>query len=145
MTSTPQPEPAASAPAAGGPQIVVGAAIVHAGRVLAAQRARPPEAAGRWEFPGGKVDPGETEPAALVRECIEELGVRIRVGARLGADVAMANGAVLRLDLADLLAGEPRALEHLAVRWLGADELDSVPWLPADAPLAAALPPHLVR
>jgi 8-oxo-dGTP diphosphatase len=55
----------------------------------------------------------------------------------------MVNGAVLRLYLAELLAGEPRALEHLEIRWLAADELDSVPWLPADAPLAAALAPHL--
>ncbi|BCJ25980.1 hypothetical protein Asera_00880 [Actinocatenispora sera] len=143
MTSTPRPDPAVPLPAVDGPQIVVGAAIIRHGRVLAAQRATPPAAAGRWEFPGGKVDPGETEPDALVRECVEELGVRIVVGDRLGADVTMVNGAVLRLYLAELLAGEPRALEHLEVRWLAADELDSVPWLPADAPLAAALAPHL--
>jgi 8-oxo-dGTP diphosphatase len=143
VTSTPRPEPAVPLSAVDGPQIVVGAAIIRHGRVLAAQRATPPAAAGRREFPGGKVDPGETEPDALVRECVEELGVRIGVGDRLGADVPMVNGAVLRLYLAELLAGEPRALEHLEIRWLAADELDSVPWLPADAPLAAALAPHL--
>jgi len=138
VTSTPHPEPAVD-----GTQVVVGAAIIHRGRVLAAQRATPPAAAGRWEFPGGKVDPGESETAALARECAEELDVRVRVGDRIGADVPMATGAVLRLYAAELVDGHPRAVEHLRLRWLAADELDSVPWLPADAPLAAALVPLL--
>ena len=58
---------------------VVGAAILAGGRVLAARRTSPPEAAGRWEFPGGKVEPGETAEAALCREVAEELGCRIAV------------------------------------------------------------------
>lgn len=138
MTIDPVPRPV------DGAALVVGAAIVRDGRVLAAQRTAPPAAAGRWEFPGGKVDPGESERAALVRECDEELGVRVEVGARVGADVPMANGLVLRLYLARLADDrEPRALEHSELRWLAADELDSVEWLPADAPLAAALAPYL--
>ena len=55
--------------------LVVGAAVVRDGRVLACRRTTPPEAAGRWEFPGGKVEPGESPDAALVRELHEELGV----------------------------------------------------------------------
>jgi len=127
------------------PRTIVGAAIILAGRVLACARANPPEVAGRWEFPGGKVEPGETEVAALVRECAEELGIRVEVGERVGGDVRMAHGrAVLKVYTARLLTDdEPVALEHAELRWLAADELDSVPWLPADAPIVAALRPLL--
>lgn len=123
-------------------RIIVGAAIIRDGRVLACERSDPPETAGRWEFPGGKVEPGETEAEALARECVEELGVRVRVGDRVGADVPMAEGRfVLRVYAATLLdGGEPQVLEHSAVRWLGPDELRDVPWLPADAPIVAVLP-----
>ena len=124
------------------PRVIVAAAIVTNGRVLACERSAPPEVAGRWEFPGGKVEPGETDAQALVRECAEELGVRVEVGARVGPDVPLAHGrAVLRVFAVTLLDGDvPRALEHAAMRWLAADELDSVPWLPADKPIVAELP-----
>ncbi|UWZ40209.1 (deoxy)nucleoside triphosphate pyrophosphohydrolase [Dactylosporangium roseum] len=127
------------------PRIIVGAAIVSDGRVLACERAQPPEMAGKWEFPGGKVDPGETEEQALVRECQEELGVEVKVGRRVGADISMLNGgAILRVYLATLVNGaQPVPLEHSDLRWLSHDELDSVPWLPADAPIVAALGPLL--
>lgn len=126
-------------------RIIVGAAIIRDGRVLACERADPPEAAGRWEFPGGKVEPGETEIDALIRECAEELAVRVRIGDRVGADVSMADGRfVLRVYAASLVGGdEPQVLEHSAMRWLSADELGSVPWLPADAPIVAVLPAFL--
>jgi 8-oxo-dGTP diphosphatase len=124
------------------PRVIVAAVIVQDGRVLACERSAPPEVAGRWEFPGGKVEPGETDAQALARECAEELGVRVAVGARVGPDVSLAHGrAVLRVFTVTLLDGdEPRALEHTAMRWLAADELDSVPWLPADRPIVAELP-----
>ncbi|MDI1459886.1 (deoxy)nucleoside triphosphate pyrophosphohydrolase [Catellatospora sp. KI3] len=122
-------------------RIIVGAAIIADGRVLACERSEPPEVAGRWEFPGGKVEPGETEPEALVRECEEELGVLVEVGERVGADVLLGHGrAVLRVYAARLLKGVPQLIEHAELRWLAADELDSVQWLPADAPIVAALP-----
>ena len=128
-------------------RVIVAAVIVMAGRVLACERSAPPEVAGRWEFPGGKVEPGETEEQALARECAEELGVRVEVGGRVGRDVSLAGGrAVLRVFAVTLRDGEvPRALEHSAMRWLGADELDSVPWLPADEPIVAELPGLLSR
>ncbi len=112
------------------------------GRVLACERSAPPEVAGRWEFPGGKVEPGETDAEALARECVEELGVRVAVGDRVGPDVSLAHGrSVLRVFAVTLLDGDiPQALEHTAMRWLGPDELDSVPWLPADKPIVAELP-----
>jgi 8-oxo-dGTP diphosphatase len=87
-----------------GPLVVVGAAIVVDGRVLACERDSPPETAGRWEFPGGKVEPGEDEIEALVRECEEELGVIIKIGDRVGGDVPLAHGrAVLRVWRAEAL------------------------------------------
>src|SRR4051812_23732275 len=123
-------------------RVIVAAVIITAGRVLACERSAPPEVAGRWEFPGGKVEPGETDQQALARECAEELGVRVEVGDRVGPDVPLAHGrAVLRVYSVRLLEGDrPQALEHAAMRWLSADELDSVHWLPADKPIVAELP-----
>jgi 8-oxo-dGTP diphosphatase len=122
------------------PLVIVGAAIVVDGRVLGCERAEPPEAAGKWEFPGGKVEPGESDVAALVRECAEELGVQVAIGDRIGEDIPLAHGrAVLRVWLARLLSGTPEPLEHASLRWFGPDDLDSVPWLPADAPIVAEL------
>ncbi|MFV2024265.1 (deoxy)nucleoside triphosphate pyrophosphohydrolase [Solwaraspora sp. WMMD937] len=126
-------------------QVVVGAAIVLDGRVLACARTHPPGAAGKWEFPGGKVESGETETDALIRECREELGVAITVGDRIGPDRPLGHGrSVLRVYLAGLLGpAQPTALEHSALRWLAADELDQVTWLPADRPIVAELRPLL--
>ena len=131
------PQTAGPAP---GHVVVVGAAIVCDARVLAAQRAEPPRLAGYWEFPGGKVEPGEGEVAALVRECREELGVEVAVGPRLGGDVPLPGGtATLRVFTAQVVAGTPTALEHRALRWLAAGEVDAVDWLPTNAPLLPAL------
>lgn len=128
-------------------RVVVGAAIIAGGRVLACARASPPEAAGKWEFPGGKVEAGESEADALIRECAEELAVRIEVGDRVGRNVRMSHGrAVLKVYAARLVGdAAPQPLEHAELRWLGADELDTVSWLPADVPIVAALRPLLLR
>jgi 8-oxo-dGTP diphosphatase len=114
------------------PVVIVGAAIVRGGTLLAQQRAWPVDAAGKWELPGGRVEPGESEVDALRRECVEELDVEISVGERIGPDVDLPGGKVLRIFAAGLADGEPRAVEHLELRWLTADQLVSVPWLPAD-------------
>jgi 8-oxo-dGTP diphosphatase len=126
-------------------RIIVGAAIIAKGRVLACERSDPPEVAGKWEFPGGKVEHGESEVDALIRECDEELGIRVEVGERVGRDVRLAHGRALLKVYAARLVGpaEPQALEHGELRWLGPDELNSVEWLPADAPIVAALRPIL--
>jgi 8-oxo-dGTP diphosphatase len=121
------------------PQIVVGAAIIDGGRVLAAQRSEPPTLAGLWEFPGGKVDPGETDEAALVRECREELGVDVMLGVRIGRDWPIGEYGVLRVWLAGIAAGEVTAREHSALRWLTVDELDDVEWIPADRAVVTRL------
>ncbi|WP_182907777.1 (deoxy)nucleoside triphosphate pyrophosphohydrolase [Microbispora sp. H13382] len=120
-------------------RLVVGAAIVRDGRLLAAQRAAPPELRGGWEFPGGKVDPGEDEHAALVRECAEELGVQVVLGRRVGGDWPLPGGHLMHVWLATVVTGVPRPLEHLELRWLEPHELYDVAWLPADLPVVAAI------
>ncbi|WP_273543994.1 (deoxy)nucleoside triphosphate pyrophosphohydrolase [Nocardioides panacisoli] len=115
---------------------VVGAAIVRGGRVLAARRTTPPEAAGRWELPGGKVEPGETPEAALCRELDEELGVAARVERWLDGDVVINEKYRLAIALVRI-EGDPAPVEHDAVRWLAADELDEVPWLASEVPFLA--------
>ncbi|HEY0494431.1 MAG TPA: NUDIX domain-containing protein [Kutzneria sp.] len=115
-------------------QVVVATAIMRNGQVLAQQRAFPKADAGRWEFPGGRVEPGESEEAAVVRECREELGVDVKTGQRIGPEVPLRNGMVLRLYTATLVdeSVEPVAVEHSAVKWVGAEEIGDVPWLDAD-------------
>jgi len=123
-------------------QLVVGAALFDgAGRLLAAQRGRPLELAGLWEFPGGKVEPGEDERTALVRECREELAVTIDVdtgSAAVVGEVPIAIG-VLRVYRARIVSGEPQRGEHTALRWLRPNELLDVPWIAADLPLVRRL------
>jgi 8-oxo-dGTP diphosphatase len=122
--------------------IVVAAAIVDGTppRLLAAQRAYPAALAGRWELPGGKVDDGEDQTAALVRECREELGVEVVVLDRVGTDTPTVGGAgTLRVWWARLRDGRPQPLEHAALRWLGVEELDDVDWLDGDLPVVAAI------
>ena len=118
---------------------MVGAAIVRNGRVLAARRTAPASAAGRWEFPGGKVEPGETEAASLVREIEEELGVRITVTRWLEGAEKVGERYVLRVAVASLDGGEPAPTEHDQCRWLAIDELLDVDWLDADRPFLTEL------
>jgi 8-oxo-dGTP diphosphatase len=118
---------------------VVGAAILRDGRVLAARRTSPAAAAGRWEFPGGKVEPGETPEDALVREVVEELGCRIEVTGWLAGEVPIGASHILAVALAQLVDGEPDPVEHDLVRWLAAAELGDVDWLEADRPFLAEL------
>jgi 8-oxo-dGTP diphosphatase len=116
-------------------QIVVAAAVISGSRVLVAQRVRPPELAGRWELPGGKVAPGETERDALARELAEELGLGIgdvAVGDRLGADIPLNEAMTMRAYRVRLLGGEPHPRDHRALRWVTAAELHDVDWVPAD-------------
>jgi 8-oxo-dGTP diphosphatase len=122
-----------------GVQVVVGAAIVDGERVLAAQRSEPPSLAGFWEFTGGKVYPGETDEAALIRECREELAIDVMLGARVGRDWPIGEHGILRVWLAAVVAGEPTLIEHCAFRWLTVDELHDVEWVPADLPIVDRL------
>ena len=119
---------------------VVGAAILRGGRVLAARRTAPPEAAGRWEFPGGKVEPGESPDDAVVREIGEELGCAVSVDGWLPGEVPIGERHVLTVALASVADdADPDPVEHDEVRWLAAAELDSVDWLEPDRPFLAHL------
>ncbi len=125
------------------PRTVVCAVVIRDGRVLAARRARPAELAGLWEMPGGKLEPGEGERAAVARELREELGVEVEVGEQFMPALDIGPGWELVPYAAVLTSGSPRPMEadpaHDDVRWLSADQLDQVPWLPGDAPLVDAV------
>lgn len=113
-------------------QIVVAGALISGPSLLVAQRARPPELAGLWELPGGKVAAGETDQAALARELHEELGMEVTVGPRLGTDVALNPTTTLRAYLVTQTGGTLHPNDHRALRWITADELDALAWVPAD-------------
>ena len=117
----------------------MGAAIIHRGRVLAARRTAPATARGLWEFPGGKVEPGEDPDAAIVREVREELGCGIRVVGRLDGVEQIKTAYTLRVAVAELVEGEPVPHEHDALRWLRAEELGLVRWLDPDLPFLPQL------
>jgi 8-oxo-dGTP diphosphatase len=123
-----------------GAPVVVATALVRDGRVLAAQRTRPPELAGLWELPGGRVEAGEDEAAAVVRECREELGAEVVPEGRVGTDLPIAVG-VLRVHRARPAAdaAEPRALEHAAVRWVDVTQVPEMAWVDADRAVVADL------
>ncbi|MFF8641966.1 (deoxy)nucleoside triphosphate pyrophosphohydrolase [Streptomyces sp. NPDC015345] len=120
-------------------RIVVGAALYDDGRLLAARRSAPPELAGGWELPGGKVEPGERCEDALVRELREELGVEAEVVERVPGQWPLAKGYVLRVWTARLLSGVAEPLQdHDELRWLAPDQVWSVDWLTADVPAVTA-------
>jgi 8-oxo-dGTP diphosphatase len=122
---------------------VVAAALVDRGRVLVQQRAPDRSMAGLWEFPGGKLEAGETPEAALVRELGEELGIAVRPAAlRPLAFASAALGERHLLLLLYLIAewdGVPTALDASAVRWETPAALRRLPMPPADVPLVDAL------
>jgi 8-oxo-dGTP diphosphatase len=122
-----------------GARIIVAAAVISRadGAVLIARRRRERSHGGLWEFPGGKLEPGETPAACLVRELGEELGLTIEVGPYLATGY---DGAIeLRGYRARILAGQLRLSDHDAVAWVAPAELAVYPMPPADLPIAAAL------
>lgn len=119
---------------------VVAAALVdEGGRVLLQQRAPGRSMAGLWEFPGGKVEEGETPERALVRELREELGIEVDKSSLSPACFASASVGerhmVLLLYVCRAWAGEPQALEATALQWALPSEMRGLPMPPADQPL----------
>lgn len=94
-----------------------------------------------WEFPGGKVESGETDEAALIRECHEELEVELRVGRRLWSGVHEYPDLIVELVLyaAELTAGTPKPLGAADLRWLTPAQMQALPFCEADIPLLDAL------
>lgn len=125
-------------------QLVVGAVLVdrlaRPSRVLAARRTGPPALAGRWELPGGKVEPGEAPEDALDRELREELGIGVRRGDELLADDGrpwpLTPGLELRAWWCEVAEGTPEpGVAHDELRWLGAATVSDLLWLDPDRPL----------
>jgi 8-oxo-dGTP diphosphatase len=113
-------------------QVVVAGALISGSALLVAQRQRPPELAGLWELPGGKVAAGESETDALARELTEELGIAVAVGERIGGDVPIGEAVVLRAYSVTQTGGTLHPHDHRALRWVAAAELHDLPWVPAD-------------
>ena len=112
---------------------VVAAIIAQEGKIFATQRGYG-EFKDGWEFPGGKIEEGETPQQALVREIQEELDTEVEVGDLLGTveyDYPTFHLS-MQCFLCRIKAGSLNLKEHEAARWLAEDELDSVDWLPAD-------------
>ena len=123
---------------------VVAAALIRGdGRILLQRRAPGRAMAGLWEFPGGKVEPGEQPEAALVRELAEELGIAVEEAALVPGPFASAeNGGrrmLLLLYLCRNWQGSPRALDADALCWASFDDMRSLAMPPADVPLVAML------
>ncbi|MGN6364745.1 8-oxo-dGTP diphosphatase MutT [Asticcacaulis taihuensis] len=124
--------------------LVVAAALVDSdGRVLIAQRPEGKQLAGLWEFPGGKVEPGETPETALIRELEEELGIVVKQ-ACLAPFVFASHSyetfhLLMPLYLIRRWEGEPEAREHAALKWVHPNDMGQYPMPPADDPLVAWL------
>lgn len=128
-------------------RVVAGVLRDAHGRVLLAQRGEGRHLAGLWEFPGGKMDPGETPEAALARELFEEIGIRIRAARPLIAVEHDYPGRRVRLEVYEVLdyEGDPFGREGQALRWLSPEAMSAIPMPPADRPVVQALrlPPLL--
>jgi 8-oxo-dGTP diphosphatase len=118
--------------------VVVAALIERGGRVLVSQRGPDGGQPGRWEFPGGKREPGESDREALARELLEELGVEAGIGPLVWT--TRAGPLELRFFRCAWIGGQrPRALGSEQFRWILRGDLPALPFPPADAGLVAAL------
>jgi 8-oxo-dGTP diphosphatase len=115
---------------------VVGAVIVNEGKILCAQRGENQSLSLKWEFPGGKIEAGETSQEALKREILEEMNCTIKIGDQIEHTIYEYDFGVVHLTTfyCKLIEGTPILSEHAAIRWLQAAELDSLDWAPADIP-----------
>ncbi|KGX87038.1 (deoxy)nucleoside triphosphate pyrophosphohydrolase [Pontibacillus litoralis] len=115
---------------------VVGAVIIENGKILCAQRGSLKSLPLMWEFPGGKIEHGESPQQALQREIVEEMQCKVEIGEQIEHTVHEYDFGVVHLTTfyCTLLEGEPILTEHIAFKWLAAHELPSLDWAPADIP-----------
>lgn len=120
---------------------VTAAVIERNGLVLLARRARTDHGPGGWEFPGGKLKPGESPESCLARELHEELGITVRVGPLVSDHIHHYPNKSIRLIAyrAEIISGEPAPLYHQELAWVAPRDLHSYDLLPADLPIAASL------
>lgn len=121
---------------------VVAAVIRDGDRFLACRRRPEKSAGGLWEFPGGKIEPGEAPEEALAREIQEELGVQVAIGRLLTVDDTALESRVIRLSCwwATLLEVAPTtSTDHDSLRWVARDELSSLGWAKPDLPAVGKL------
>ncbi|MDO4493733.1 MAG: (deoxy)nucleoside triphosphate pyrophosphohydrolase [Clostridia bacterium] len=120
---------------------VVAALIANGDRFLICRRPENKSRALLWEFPGGKIEPGETPEAALERECMEELGIRTKVHSLYAEAVHDYPDISIRLLLyrTEILSGTPVALEHAELRWIAPEDIPQFAFCPADMPFAGEL------
>ena len=113
---------------------VVAGAIIKEGYVFAAQRGNKGETKFKWEFPGGKIEPGETPQEALARELQEELKIKVKVHERITNIVDEYPTQILHIDTyrCELLEGTPTLTEHINMAWSNKEELDQLEFSPAD-------------
>ncbi|MCW1887493.1 (deoxy)nucleoside triphosphate pyrophosphohydrolase [Luteolibacter flavescens] len=118
-------------------EVVAGLILDGTGRLLACKRPEGKHLGGKWEFPGGKVEPGESPSDALVRELEEELGIRVETATALTPVVWDYGRGPIRLHpfLCRILSGQPHPHEHSEIRWCGPDELGELDWAEADVPI----------
>lgn len=129
-----------STPEMNTPRIHVACAIIeHNGLVLAAQRSASMSLPLKWEFPGGKIDPGESPEQCLKRELMEELGITISVGPALKPATYSYPAFTVTLYpfVCAIETGEITLHEHAAIAWLPPEELFSLDWAEADGPILA--------
>lgn len=115
---------------------VVGAVIIENGKILCAQWGPDKALPYKWEFPGGKIEEGETPQEALRREIKEEMRCRIEIAQQIEHTTYEYDFGMVHLTtfICRLLEGEPVLTEHAAIKWLWPNELKSLDWAPADIP-----------
>ena len=115
---------------------VVAGAIIKDNKVFAAQRGNKGETRFKWEFPGGKIETGETPEQALERELREELHINVKAYELITSIIDEYETQILHIDTyrCELISGEPELTEHIDMAWSNKDELDKLEFSKADAP-----------
>lgn len=117
--------------------VVCGVIEDEAGRFLACKRPIGKHLGGHWEFPGGKVDPGESAAEALIRELREELGIEVAVGIPMNpVEWSYERGRIRLLPFrCKIVTGDPRPIEHESILWCLPRDFESLDWAEADLPV----------